>query len=232
MKLLLLLLNAGKLGKLLLSGGSMLISVAVYAWVFGWAYAVGFVALILVHEMGHLLAARQCGLAVSAPMFIPFVGAWVALKDDNLDAHTEAYVGLGGPVLGTVAAFVCYLLAQETGKPLWMALAYAGFFINLFNLVPLRPLDGGRIVRAVSTRLWWVGLPLLVALFIWRPSPLLAMVGLLALPDIWAAWRGQADTSAQAVPLKVRWQFGSIYLALVAGLAVMALDAHQRLPPV
>src|SRR5437762_4267613 len=98
-----------KLGKLLTTGGTMLVSVVVYAFIWGWRYAAGFVALMFVHEMGHYLAARQRGLAVGAPTFIPFVGAWIQLKQMPHDAETEAYVGLAGPLVGTAGALACYV---------------------------------------------------------------------------------------------------------------------------
>src|SRR5882672_12744592 len=107
-KLLLLLLSGAKLGKVALSGGSMLLSLIVYAFVFGWRYAAGFIALLFVHEMGHYIAARQRGLDVGAPTFIPFVGAWIELKQMPHDAETEAFVGLAGPLAGTFGALVCY----------------------------------------------------------------------------------------------------------------------------
>jgi Zn-dependent protease len=229
-KLLLGLLAAGKLGKVALTGGTMLLSIFTYAFIFGWRYAVGFVALIFVHEMGHFIAARRSGLAVGAPVFIPFVGAWVALKTTDLDPETEAYVALAGPVLGTLGAFVCYLVALSNGEPLWMALAYAGFFINLFNLIPLRPLDGGRIVRVISGKLLLVGMPILVAAFFWRPSPLLIIVALVAAPEVWATLRGRGEPAA-ATPTAVKFKYGAAYLALVLGLAVMAFEAHERLTP-
>src|SRR5437763_7712727 len=112
MKLLFGLLAAGKLGKVLFSGGSMLLSVLAYAVVFGLPYAAGFVALILVHEMGHYLAARQRGLDVGLPTFLPFVGAWIELKDQPHDAETEAWVGFAGPLLGSLAALGCYFAAR------------------------------------------------------------------------------------------------------------------------
>ena len=149
-KLLLLLLSGAKLSKLLLSGGTMLLSVLLYAWVYGWRYAVGFVALMFVHEMGHFIAARQKGLDVGLPTFIPFVGAWVELKHMPHDAQTEAYIGLGGPLLGTVGATVCYLLARSWNLDWLLAVSYAGFFINLFNLIPLSPFD-----RAFPSPLPW-----------------------------------------------------------------------------
>src|SRR5512145_2205614 len=104
MKALLALLAAGKLGKVLLTGGTMIISVFAYSLIYGLWYDVGFVLLIFVHEMGHFLAARQRGLNVGAPTFIPFVGAWIELKQLPHDVETEAWVGLAGPLLGSVAA--------------------------------------------------------------------------------------------------------------------------------
>jgi Zn-dependent protease len=170
------LLLAGKLGKVATTGGTMLISVVLYAFVYGWRYAAGFVALLFMHEMGHFFAARERGLDVGAPVFIPFVGAWVALKEMPMDAETEAYIGIAGPMLGSAAAFLCYLFALENGEKLWMAIAYAGFILNLFNLIPLSPLDGGRIVAIVSPRIWLLGMPMLVAVFLWKPSPLLLLI--------------------------------------------------------
>ena len=152
MKALLALLAVGKLGKVALTGGTMIISVFAYAFVFGIWYAVGFVALIFIHEMGHFLAARQRGLAVGAPTFIPFVGAWIELKDLPHDVETEAWIGLAGPLLGTVGALGCYYLYRATDEPLMLALSYAGFFINLFNLIPVSPFDGGRITAIISPR--------------------------------------------------------------------------------
>ena len=171
MKLLALLFGALKLGKLLPAVLSMLLSIGVYALVFGWAYAVGFVVLLLVHEMGHFVAARRRGLNVGAPTFIPFVGAWIELKDMPHDAETEAYVGVAGPLAGTVGALACFYLARSTGGSLLLALAYSGFMLNFFNLKPLLPFDGGRITAAISPRLWLLGAPLLVATLLLEPEP-------------------------------------------------------------
>ena len=112
MKLLLLLVYGLKSSKRLLTGGTLLLSMFTYAWVFGRRYAVGFVLLIFCHAMGHFLAARQRGLNVGAPTFIPFVGAWIELKELPQDVATEAYVGIAGPVLGTLAALACYFAAR------------------------------------------------------------------------------------------------------------------------
>jgi Zn-dependent protease len=162
-KLLLLLLSGAKLGKIALTGGSMLLSLIVYAFVFGWRYAAGFIALLFVHEMGHYIAARKRGLDVGAPTFIPFVAAWIELKQLPHDAETEAFVGLGGPLLGSVGALACYFIALSYDATWLLAVAYAGFFLNLFNLIPLSPFDGGRITAVLSPRIWLLGVPILVA---------------------------------------------------------------------
>lgn len=229
MKLLLALLAKGGLGKLLTTGGTMLVSMAIYALSFGWPYAVGFVLLILVHELGHFIAARQHGLDVGAPVFIPFVGAWISLKETRLAPETEAHVAMAGPMLGSVAAFVCYLLALAGHGKLYMALAQAGFMLNLFNLLPLGPLDGGRMAGVISPRLWLVGAPLLVALFLWRPSPLLMVIALLAAPQVWAALRGQHDGHATLARQADKLRYGLQYLGLAAALSVMAYEAHEAL---
>ncbi len=229
MKFIAALLMAGKLGKLLTTAGTMALSLFVYALLYGWKYAAGLVGLIFVHEMGHFIAARNRGLPVGAPVFIPFVGAWISLKTTDLTPETEAYVGLAGPMLGTAAAFVCYLVALENGEKLWMAVAYAGFFLNLFNLIPLTPLDGGRIVQVVSQRLWLVGVPILAAVFLWRPNPLLVVIALLALPKAWAAFRDTAPAARIVASPAERMKYMVQYLALTAGLTVLAFDAHERL---
>jgi Zn-dependent protease len=232
-KLLLLLFTGAKFGKLLLTGGSMLVSVFAYAWLFGWRYAVGFVLLLFVHEMGHYIAARQRGLDVGAPTFIPFIGAWVELKDMPHDAETEAYVGLGGPLLGTVGALACYFLARDQDSNLLLAIAYSGFFLNLFNLIPLSPFDGGRITAVLSPRIWLLGVPVLVALFFWRPSPMLILMALLAAPQLIKAIRYKSDSEEArtyyAVSPATRFEYGFYYLALAGFLAMMTHDVHEML---
>ena len=232
-KLLLLLLSGAKLSKLLLSGGTMLLSVLLYAWVYGWRYAVGFVALMFVHEMGHFIAARQKGLDVGLPTFIPFVGAWVELKHMPHDAQTEAYIGLGGPLLGTVGATVCYLLARSWNLDWLLAVSYAGFFINLFNLIPLSPFDGGRITAVLSPRIWVAGVPVLVGLFLYRPSPMLLLIALMAGPQLVKAWKYRSDSDEAltyyAVPTRAKWEYAAYYIGLAAFLAVMTHDVHEML---
>ncbi len=227
---------AGKLGKLLVTGGSMILSMFVYSLTFGWKYAVGFVLLIFFHEMGHYLAARNRGLNVGAPMFIPFVGAWIQLKDMPRDVHTEAYVGFAGPLVGTLAAIGCYWAARDTDNHLLLALAYSGFMLNLFNLIPISPLDGGRITAIISPKIWLVGVPLLAALFFYNPSPMLILIAILALPQLKAAL--QKDSGASGLPegyydvdVNVRINYGVFYLGLAGFLAIMSYELHKVLQP-
>lgn len=233
MKLLLMLLSAGKLGALLKTGGTMLISMFAYSLIYGWWYAVGFVLLIFFHEMGHFLAAKQRGLAVSAPAFIPFVGAWIQLKEQPMNVETEAYVAFAGPVAGTAAALACYFYGRETGSSLLLALAYSGFLLNLFNLIPLSPLDGGRITAIISPRVWLLGVPLLVALFFYSPSPMLLLLAFLAYPQIkQALWPDRHNPYPEAyyqVPLGQRMNYGVLYLGMVAYLAMMSFKLHEQL---
>jgi len=233
LKILFLLLSGAKLGKLLTTGGSMLLSIGVYALLYGWRFAAGFVGLLFVHEMGHFIAARQRGLPVGWPTFIPFMGAWIELKQMPHNAETEAYVGLGGPVLGTLGSLLVYVFARNEGSHLLLALAYSGFFLNLFNLIPLSPLDGGRITQVISPRLWLLGLPVLGAVFMWRPSPLLIFVGVLAGLQLWQARKRRHDPAQQAyhasTTATTRLTYGAIYVLLLAFLAVMCHDLHEML---
>ena len=234
MKLLLLLLSSLKFGKILTTGGTMLLSVAVYAWVFGWRYAVGFVVLLFCHEMGHYIAARQRGLDVGAPTFIPFLGAWIAMKEMPRDAETEAYVGLAGPVVGTLASLACYWWWREHGNMLFLALAYAGCFLNLFNLIPLSPFDGGRVTAVLSPRLWLLGVPILVGLFFLHPSPILVLVAIMAAPQVMKALKPipEEEKAYYVASLETRLTYASAYLGLVAFLAIFMERIHGMLPRV
>lgn len=234
-KLLFLLFSGLKFGKLLTTGGTMLLSLGVYAFVFGWRYAAGFIALLFVHEMGHYIAARQRGLNVGAPTFIPFLGAWIELKEMPHDAETEAYVGMGGPLLGTIGSLLCYFIARGQGSEgNWLlAVAYAGFFLNLFNLIPLSPLDGGRITAVLSPRIWLLGAPVLVAMFFWNPSPILILVALMAAPQLLKAWKFRADDPSHGnyyvASGETRLGYAVTYIGLLIFLGIMTHDVHEML---
>ena len=234
MSRLFLLLVAGlKFGKLFGTVGTMLLSMGVYALIYGWRYAVGFVAMLLIHEMGHYVAARQRGIDVGMPTFIPFVGAWVELKNRPHDAETEAYIGLGGPLLGTVGAIGAWWFAHSYDATWLLAVAYSGFFINLFNLIPLPPLDGGRITAVLSPRIWLLGVPILGWMLFAHFSAILLIVAILAAPHVFEALRmgsGNAGTPGYYdVSPRVRWEYGLIYVGLIAFLAYMTNDLDREL---
>jgi len=231
--LLLLLLSSLKWGKLATSGGTMLLSLAVYATIWGWPYAAGFIALMFVHEMGHFVAARRCGLNVGAPTFIPFVGAWIELKDQPVDVRTEAYVAVAGPLVGTIAAVAVYLLGRWTDSMVLLAIAYAGLFLNLLNLLPISPLDGGRITAIISPRIWLIGAPMMLAMLLYRPSPVLAIIAIMAFPQLIKAWKydpkAPENRAYYGVPLQAKLEYGGLYLALTAYLGIMTFEVHEML---
>lgn len=229
----LVLLTKLKFAKVLLSVASMVLAIGGYALIFGWPFAFGFVALIFCHEMGHYAAARQRGLAVSLPMFIPFFGAYITLKDQPHDAETEAYVAYAGPFVGSLACFAVYFLSRHYDSRLLLALAQSGFLINLFNLIPVSPLDGGRITSVLSPRIWFLGLPVLAAFWFYHPSPLLLVIGILALPRLLEAWRydpaAPANRAYYGVPLATKFEYTGLYLVLVLVLAILTNLLHAEL---
>ncbi len=151
-------------------------SLGAYALIYGWKFAAALVYLIFVHEMGHLIAAKRKGIPTSPAIFIPFVGALISMKQRPRDAATEAYLAYGGPLAGLISFLPAVLLYESTGDPFWSLVVFLGAAINLFNLLPVSPLDGGRIVSVLSTKIWLVGLLILVAIVIFSPSPILFLV--------------------------------------------------------
>jgi Zn-dependent protease len=212
---------------------TMLFTIWVYAQIFGASFAVGFVGMIAIHEMGHYLAARQRGLNVSLPAFIPFVGAWINLREQPRNAETEAYVAYAGPFVGTLAAFASYIYGQQTDEPFWIALGYTGFMLNLFNMIPVSPLDGGRITQVLSPRIWLLGAPMLAALYFYSPSPLILLLLVFSIPSIMAAWRYDPNSPEarqyRSVPSRVRYEYVALYFGLTAFLAIMAYNSHRLL---
>ncbi len=126
------------------------IAVGGYALIWGWKFAVGFVLLIAVHEMGHYVEARRQGLHPALPVFVPFLGAYVALKNVPFDPWRNALVSLAGPVAGGVGAGAVLAVGEAQDSRFLLALAYVGFFLNLFNLLPIGFLDGGHLMRSWS----------------------------------------------------------------------------------
>lgn len=216
--LLLLLLKVKFVGTAL----TMLLSIGAYALLFPVWFAVGVVVLIWVHEMGHVLQLNREGIKASAPMFIPFLGAFVAMKEMPKNALVEARVGLAGPVLGTLGGLATLGLYAGTGNELFLGLAYVNFLINLFNLAPILPLDGGRTVGALSPVFQLLGMGLMVVLFF--VAPIIAIVALLGLPEIWRRWKTRHTPEGQAyygIPLRYRLAVGAVYLGLIVVLGLL-----------
>jgi len=202
---------------------TMVVSVGAYALIFPVWFAVGFVVLIWIHEMGHVLQLRREGIPASAPWFIPFLGAFVAMKQMPKNALAEARVGLAGPVLGSLGALGAWGVYEATGAPLFLGLAYVGFFLNLFNLLPMLPLDGGRAVGALSPVFWVVGLAIMVALLFVYPNPVLIIIGFLGGAELWRRWRSRNTPEARQyreMEPSQRLIVGLVYFGLIALLAL------------
>ena len=209
--------------KVLSTSATMLVSIAAYSLIWGWAFAAGFVVLLLVHEMGHVIQLRREGIEASAPMFIPFMGAFVAAKSLGDDAGAEARVGLAGPVLGSLACLIPLAIWQATGNEFWQALAFVGFFLNLFNLLPVLPLDGGRAMAALSPWVWAFGYAGLVALTFAFPNPIMILILLLGGIETYKRFKARNTPEAKAfhnVPRSTRIGVAIVYLGLAALLTL------------
>jgi Zn-dependent protease len=215
--------------KLLTTSATALVSVAAYSIFFGWPLAAGFVVLLFIHEMGHVIALRREGIKASAPMFIPFLGAAIFSKSLGDNALAEARVGLAGPILGSLGAAAVAVAGAITGSSLLLALAYIGFFINLFNLLPVVPLDGGRAMAAMAPGLWFLGFGALVALELWHPNPILLIIVIFGGLETWRRWQQRKTrTLEQAAYYRVsprnRLIVGLVYIGLIIAL-VAGMDA-------
>lgn len=202
---------------------TMIVSVGAYALLFPVSFAVGFVVLIWIHEMGHVLQLKREGIEASPVMFVPFLGAFVAMKEMPKDALAEARVGLAGPVLGTLGALGALGIYALTLEPLFLGLAYVGFFLNLFNLLPMLPLDGGRAVGALSPVFWLVGIGGVVALLFVQPNPILIFIGILGGMELWRRWRTRNTPEGQAyykIEPRHRVMVGLVYFGLIALLGL------------
>jgi Zn-dependent protease len=220
--------------KLLGTMGTALVSVAAYSLFFGWTFAAGFVLLLFVHEMGHVVQLRREGVReASAPMFIPFLGAAIFSKSLGDNALAEARVGLAGPVLGTLGSAVCLAVAELTNSNLLRALAYIGFFLNLINLIPVVPFDGGRAMAAMAPAMWFVGLGALVILLFVTGNPFLLIFLFLGFVETRRRWRERSSRSLEQaayyrITPRQRLLVGVVYVALIA-LLVLGMDASHVL---
>jgi len=220
--------------KILTTSATMLVSIAAYSLLWGWKFAAGFVLLLLVHEMGHVIQLRREGIEASAPMFIPFLGAAVMAKSLGEDATAEARVGLAGPILGTLGCLALMPLALGGGDGFWDALVFTGLLLNLFNLLPVVPLDGGRAMAALSPWMWFVGLFVMVVVTFVIPNPIMILILLLAAYETYRRWKARkAGGEEVASYYKVKPAHRLLILAVYLGLIVvcaggMALTFVER----
>lgn len=218
--------------KLLTTAATALVSVAAYSLWWGWTFAVGFVVLLFVHEMGHVIQLRREGIKASTPMFIPFMGAVIASRSLGENALAEARVGLAGPVLGSLGAAGCLAVAEATHSSFFRALAYVGFLINLFNLIPVLPLDGGRAMAAMAPWMWFVGFAALIPLIVvLHGGFVLFIILIFGGREMMRRWRLRKTRSLeQAAYYRVtprhRLMVGAVYVGLIVALAAGMGAAH------
>ena len=212
--------------------GSMVLSLGAYALLYGWKFALGIVLLIFVHEIGHVVVLRARGIDAGLPVFLPFLGAFVSMKSQPKSVYDESLSGIAGPIFGTVGAFVCLGLASAYDSDLLRVLAYSGFFLNLFNLLPVLPLDGGRTVASLSPKLWLAGLVALLGYELYRPSPVIPIILLLGGFELYRRWKGRATEQSRAyfaLSPQQRLQIGGLYVGLIA-VILWAMHTYP-LPP-
>jgi Zn-dependent protease len=205
---------------------SIFVSAAFYVWYGGWWFGVGLVVLLFVHEMGHVLEAKRQGLPVSAPLFIPFLGAMITMKQMPQDAWNEAKVAIAGPLVGSAGAAGFWVAGEATNSNHLRALAFLGFLINLFNLLPVVPLDGGRIVGALHPALWAVGFLALLGLVFLRPNPILIIILVFSGLELWQRWQVRDHPELQSY-YRVKPSQRAIMAVLYFGLAALLVVGMQ-----
>jgi Zn-dependent protease len=234
----LILLKLGKFGPTIVS---MALTIGVMALRFGWAFGAGIVALIAVHESGHLIFARREGVKTGLPIFLGPFGAVIGLKQPPKDARQEAVIAIGGPVVGTVGAIVALVLSQAAGAgttlhDLLLALAYVGFLLNLFNLIPFSPLDGGRVASALSPWTNVVGLGIVILLIVvplaagGSFNPFLLLILLIGGVSVWQRFKRRGtNPEYERIPARTRLWIGLAYAAMLAITAIGMTETHAAL---
>ena len=210
---------------------SMVVSVGAYALLGGWWFGLGLVGLIFIHEIGHVIELRRQGVPASAPLFIPFLGAFLGMKQMPKNAWKEAQVALAGPLLGTLGAVGVWAAGIALDSNFLKAMAFIGFFLNLFNLLPIVPLDGGRAVAALHPAVWIAGLVGLAVLAYFRPNPILLIVLLLGGMEAWNRWRTRNDPERQEYYRIKPWQRAVVAVTYLGLAAFLALAMHATHVP-
>jgi Zn-dependent protease len=196
---------------------SMLLSLGVYWTAWSWKFALGLVLSIYVHEMGHVIALRRYGFKSTAPMFIPGLGAIVRLQQQVVNPREDADIGLAGPIYGLGAALVALGLWLATAQPIFATIAGVGAWLNLLNLIPIRPLDGGRGFHAMSARQKLLAAATVGAAYCFTEDGLLILIGLLCVLRVVGTKPGQEGSRKTML----------VYCLLVAALSAVALVRSQ-----
>ena len=217
-------------GKTLLT---LLISLGAYVWLLGsfWT-ALGLVVMIFVHEMGHVVEIRRQGMKASAPLFIPFLGAAIFMRQHATDALKQAQIGIAGPIAGTIGATAAFVLYGSTHSNVLLSWALIGFFINLFNLLPFGMLDGGWIMGAVSKWFQVLGLIALAGAVYFLGLNFVAIVVILfGIPTAIERFRNDQSPYYRSVPVRARLAMAAAWLFLTGYLAVATLAVNQLVRP-
>src|SRR6202022_3119419 len=211
---------------------SLVVSFGGYALFYGPWFAVALLTMIFVHEMGHVVEIRRQGMQATAPIFIPFLGAAIFQRSHPTDALKQAQIGIAGPIAGTIGATVAFLLYGSTHLEIFLLAAWIGFYINLFNMIPIWMLDGAWILGAVSPY-FQIGALVLIGLAAWNlhffVSPLLIIFALLGIPNLISRFREAKNPYYTSVPQGGRWAMGLAWLGLVFYLGIMSLQANSLL---
>jgi len=218
-----------KVGPTATMAASMLVSLFIYALAFGFQFAAGFVILLFVHELGHLAASRVVGLPTSTPVFLPFIGAVISLKQPPRNAKMEANVAIGGPAVGALSALICLAFYFWTDSVLMLVLTYTACLLNLFNLIPCDPLDGGRIASAISPHMWWLGSIVIGGLFFYTHNIIILLIFIVSLFRLWRGDNWDGDGTYYKMTLRQRLTVLWWYLGLLAVLGLTTLYSADLL---
>lgn len=213
-----------------IAAGSFVVTIVAYTTQAPLAVVLGFVVITLIHELGHAVVIRAKGLRAGFLVFIPFVGGAITLKDQPRSAYDDAQIGLAGPIAGTLASLVCLQVYKWGGDPTWLLIATLGFILNLFNLLPIGMLDGGRISAAVTKWMWLIGGGAVVYKVINQPNPLIIAIAILAAFQVYASIvREKDDKQFYNVTGTQRATIAVIYFGLVIFLGHQAWMTVSRL---
>src|SRR5712692_1757082 len=209
---------------------SLVISFGGYALFYGPWFAVALVTMIFVHEMGHVLEIRRQGMKATAPIFIPFMGAAIFQRSHPTDALKQAEIGIAGPIAGTIGATAAFALYGATHNEVLLLAAWLGFFLNLFNLIPVWQLDGAWIVAPVSKWVQVAGYAVVAALALLHfVSIFLIVIAVLGIPTLIQRFRNDADPYYKTVPTRARWALGGAWLALILYLGFALVQTTSLL---